>query len=194
MFNKFKLMSIASKIRSTLLVCTMLVTTSVFAEQPPIDTGPKVGSQLPALSVLDQFGDKQQLKNLVLEKGAVIVLFRSADWCSFCKKHLLELNAEADEFRKIGYGVLGISYDSPKILRKFSQKKELSFALLSDQQVQTFKAFDVVNIEQKPGSRHYGIPYPGVIVVNNKGEVVQKAFFEGYKERVKFEELLKELK
>lgn len=194
MFNQPKSNDTFSITRNILFFCAMLASTTILAKQPPIDTGPKVGSQLPALSVVDQFGDKQQLKNLVREKGAVIVLFRSADWCSFCKKHLLELNAETEAFKKLGYGVIGISYDTPEILRKFSQKKELRFALLSDQNVETFKAFDVVNIEQKPGSRHYGIPYPGVIVVNNKGEVTQKAFFEGYKERVKFEQLLKELK
>jgi len=178
MFSKFQLAFSHSKIKTMIFLGVLLASNTILADQPPIDTGPMLGSQLPPLSVIDQFGDKQQLNNLMRKNGAVIVVFRSADWCPFCKRHLLELNDVVGQFKEKGYGVAAISYDSPKILRKFSQKKKLRFALLSDQQVQTFKAFDVVNIENEPGSRHYGIPYPGVIVVNKKGEVIHKYFFE----------------
>lgn len=88
---------------------------------------------------------------------------------------------------------MGISYDAPKTLRKFSHKKKLSYTLLSDQNVETFKALNVVNTENDPGDRHYGIPFPGVIVVDNMGKVVYKYFFEGYRKRVIFKELLKDL-
>ena len=170
-----------------------LITFASLAEQPPIDTGPELGSKIPSLVVIDQFGDKQQLTNIMGEKGSIILLFRSADWCPFCKRHLLELNGEVDKFKQRGYGVTAISYDSPEILRMFAQKKKLKFSLLSDQNVKTFKALNVVNKDNEPGDRHYGIPYPGVIVVNNQGQVVHKYFFEGYKKRVKFKQLLSEL-
>jgi len=174
-------------------MCIAFFTFSSNAAQPPIDTGLNVGTQIPKLTVLDQFGDKQQLSNIIRGKGAIIVLFRSADWCPFCKKHLLELNDEADNFIKKGYGVTAISYDSPMILREFAQKKKLKFSLLSDQNVATFEALNVVNKENKPGDRHYGIPYPGVIVVDQTGKITHKFFFEGYRDRVKFEQLLKDL-
>ncbi len=170
-----------------------LITFSSLAEQPSINTGPALGSKIPSLELLDQFGDKQQLANIMGEKGSVIVLFRSADWCPFCKRHLLELNGEVDKFKQKGYGVTAISYDSPEILRMFAQNKKLKFSLLSDQNVKTFKALNVVNKDYEPGDRHYGIPYPGVIVVNNQGQIVHKYFFEGYKKRVKFKQLLTEL-
>lgn len=170
-----------------------LITFSSIAEQPPLDTGPELGSKVPPLVVLDQFGDRQQLANIMGEKGSIIVLFRSADWCPFCKRHLLELNGEVDKFEQKGYGVTAISYDSPDILRMFAQNKKLKFSLLSDQNVKTFKALNVVNKDNEPGDRHYGIPYPGVIVVNNQGQIVHKYFFEGYKKRIKFKKLLSEL-
>ena len=172
---------------------TLLFTLSSNAVPPPIDTGLDIGTKIPKFTVLDQFGDKQQFSNIMKEKGAIIVLFRSADWCPFCKKHLLELNEEANDFIKKGYGVTAISYDSPKILRKFAQKKKIKFSLLSDQNVATFEALNVVNKENKPGDRHYGIPYPGVIVVDQAGKITHKYFFEGYKDRVIFDELIKEL-
>lgn len=182
-----------NRLKTIFLLAIILATSNVVAEQPPINTGPELGAKLPVISVVDQFGDKQNLSNAMRENGVVLVLFRSADWCPFCKRHLLELNEVVGQFKQKGYGVVAISYDSAKILRKFSQTKKLKFSLWSDQQVKTFKAFDVVNTEHEPSDRHYGIPYPGVIVVNKNRQVIHKYFFEGYKKRVKFKTLLKEL-
>jgi len=190
-FNRNQIKNLSQFIFATFLAALSFTS---FADQPPMDTGPELGSQIPELSVLDQFGDKQQLSNIMGEKGTIVVLFRSADWCPFCKRHLLELNAEADKFKQLGYGVTAISYDTPKILRTFSQNKKLKYSLLSDQKVATFKALNVVNKENEPGDRHYGIPYPGVIVVNPEGKIIHKYFFEGYKKRVKFKTLLTDLK
>jgi peroxiredoxin len=180
-------------IKPFLLVLVALLSFSSSAAQPLIETGPKINTTIPALNLLDQFGNKQQINNIIKEKGAIIVLFRSADWCPFCKRHLLELNEVAHQFTKKGYGIAALSYDSPKTLRMFTQNKKLQFSLLSDQNVASFKALNVVNKDHEPGSRHYGIPYPGVIVVDQNGKVVHKYFFEGYRDRVKFKQLLKDL-
>lgn len=183
--------------KRTLLGLVALVTLSLSltsaALPPPKDTGLAIGATLPEFSVLNQFGDKQQFNNAIRKNGAIVVLFRSADWCPFCKRHLLELNEIANEFYEKGYGLMGISYDSPKILREFSQAKQLKFPLLADQNVKTFEALKVVNTEYKPGDRHYGIPFPGVLVVSPAGKIEEKYFFEGYRDRVKFKELLMSL-
>lgn len=179
--------------KNIFIVCAVIMSFASIAEQPPVETGQDIGTQIAKFNVVNQFGEQQQLSNIMGEKGAVIVLFRSADWCPFCKRHLLELNASVDKFKQKGYGVTAISYDKPETLRSFSQEKKLKYSLLSDQNVETFKALNVVNKENEPGDRHYGIPYPGVIVVNQSGKIVHKYFYEGYKERVIFKQLLKEL-
>jgi peroxiredoxin len=166
---------------------------NLIAAQPSIDVGPAIGSLLPEISVEDMKGNPQKLNDLKGEKGAIIVLFRSADWCPFCKSHLRELNQEVRRFKKLGYGVAAISYDSSKILKRFSRAEKLKFPLLSDQAVATFKAFNIVNKMYKQGDRHYGIPYPGVIIIDSQGKVIHKYFYEGYKKRVKFNELLKNI-
>ena len=191
--SRHRFNSALNRLKILFFLALTFMTFNVIAEQPPIDTGPELGSKLPPVFVADQFGDKQNLNNAMRENGAVVVVFRSADWCPFCKRYLLELNEVVDQFKQKGYGVVGISYDSTQTLRKFSQSNKLKFSLWADQEVKTFKAFDVVNTKHEPTGRHYGIPYPGVIVVNNKREVIHKYFFEGYKKRVKFQKLLKEL-
>jgi peroxiredoxin len=164
------------------------------AEQKSIEVGPEIGATIPQLNLLDQFSNRQEINNILGEKGAIITVFRSADWCPFCKSHLKELKDETESFKKLGYGVVAISYDSPEILREFSQDEELNFALLSDQNVESFKALKMVNMKYQPGDRHYGIPYPGVIIINSDGIVTHKYFFEGYRSRVKFDELVKQLR
>jgi peroxiredoxin len=176
-----------------ILSSSLFCSQSALANTPSFNAGPRLGEKIAPLNLLDQFSNKQTIDNLIDKKGAILVLFRSADWCPFCKRHLLELNAKTEAFKNLGYGVVGISYDSPEILRIFSQSNKLNYSLLSDQNVESFKRLNVVNAEYGPGDKHYGIPYPGVIVIDKNSKVIHKYFFEGYKKRVKFTLLLKQL-
>jgi hypothetical protein len=59
------------------------VTLAVVAQTPPVDTsriGPQVGTAVPSVSGVDQFGRPQSLGSIYGPKGAMIVFFRSADW------------------------------------------------------------------------------------------------------------------
>ena len=85
----------------------------------------------------------------------------------------------------LGYGLAAISYDNTDVLQTFAEQKNLSYSLLSDQRVQTMLVYDIVNNEYATDSEHYGIPYPGVVVIDNKGNVIHQHFFKGYKKRVK---------
>ena len=51
--------------------------------QAPIDTskiGPQVGTTVPEVSGVDQFGTPRSLASVSGPKGAMLVFFRSADW------------------------------------------------------------------------------------------------------------------
>ena len=43
-------------------------------------TGPAIGEKVPDFSLLDQFGELRSLKDLLGKNGAVLNLYRSADW------------------------------------------------------------------------------------------------------------------
>ena len=104
------------------------------------------------------------------------------------------MNDLAERFTKLGYGLAAISYDHTDILKKFAEQRNISYPLLSDQKVQTMLAYNIVNSEYAIGDEHYGIPYPGVVVIDDNGKVIHKHFFKGYKKRVKFSELYLQLK
>ncbi|MCH8956392.1 hypothetical protein IIA28_13900 [candidate division KSB1 bacterium] len=43
-------------------------------------TGPAIGAKVPDFRLLDQFGELRSLKDLLGKNGAVLNLYRSADW------------------------------------------------------------------------------------------------------------------
>lgn len=176
---------------STLL---LLLTSNAFANNINIDVGPAINSTAPAISVISANQQAVSIEQLSKDNGLIILFFRSADWCPFCKKHLIELNEQAEKFTQLGYGLAAISYDSTDILQIFAQQQMISYPLLSDQKVQTMQAYNIVNSQYEQGDDNYGIPYPGVVVIDKAGKVIHKHFFKGYKKRVKFSELYLQLK
>ena len=53
------------------------------APAAPVDTsriGPQVGTRVPPIAGVDQFGRSQTLDSVYGPKGAMLVFFRSADW------------------------------------------------------------------------------------------------------------------
>lgn len=164
-----------------------------FTKPAVIEVGPVLNQKAPEIHVIDTRKSPINIEQLSGEKGLILVFFRSADWCPFCKRHLIELNDYAQQFNDLGYGIGAISYDSPEVLAAFTQEENLSYPLLADQQVKTMQAYGIVNSQYSPGDENYGIPYPGIVIVNKAGEVVFKYFYEGYMRRVKFDELYQQL-
>lgn len=173
---------------SKIISITFLLLSGQFANAempPPKDTGLPINTKVPEISVIDIYRNKQTVHQLSGPGGLILVLFRSADWCPFCKKQLVEVNQWAEKFNDIGYRVAAVSYDSVETLRKFTYKKKLVYPLLADQNHRTILDYKVLNTEQKPGTKHYGIPFPGVMIIDADGILKYKYFYMGYKKRVK---------
>ncbi len=56
--------------------------------------------------------------------------------------------------------------------------------MLSDTNALSFKTLGILNENYTPGDFQYGIPHPGIIVVDRDGRVVGKLFLEDYSSRV----------
>ena len=80
-----------------------------------------------------------------------------------------------------GLGLAAISYDSPAVLKAFSDKHGITFPLLSDEGSQTITAWGLLNREAT--GRTAGIPYPGTYVIDPKGVILSRAFETAYQER-----------
>lgn len=178
---------------SIIAISLTLFSLHSFAKSVSIDVDPMVGDKAPSITVIDKNRKTVNIDDLTADKGLIILFFRSADWCPFCKKHLVELQGYADKFKALGYGVAAISYDDIEILKSFTEEHNLSYPLLSDQLAATVKAYGVLNKDYAMGDDNYGIPYPGVVVINPDGKIDHKYFFKGYRKRVKFVELYDQL-
>ena len=155
-----------------------------------IKTGPAVGNKVPDFSAQDQEGRRQTLKSVSGPKGTMLVFFRSADWCPFCKTQLVELQRNLDAIRQQGLGLAAISYDSVAVLKNFTDRQHITFPLLSDPESKIIRSFDILNETVKPGTAFYGIPNPGTYVIDPQGRVVSKHFEDDYRERVSATDIL----
>lgn len=159
------------------------------------DLGPAVGSKIPHnLSAYDHTGAVRNFENLVGKKGTVLAFVRSADWCPYCKKQLIDLqeNAAAAVAER-GYELVGISYDSVEKLAHFAERRDINYPLLSDAGSEIIMAFGILNEKYKPGDRVYGIPHPIIVITDEKGEVQAKFFEESYKDRPQVEVIISAL-
>ena len=96
----------------------------------------------------------------------------------------MQLQSHLDAFQQAGIGVVALTYDSPELQQQFIDKYSIAYPLLSDVNATSVTNLGVLNTQYKPGDSNYGIPYPGVFVLDRNQMIVGKIFIEGYKQRV----------
>ncbi len=145
-----------------------------------------VGSPLPPISAVDQNGERHTLADLTGEKGLVLVLSRSFDWCPFCIAQLERLVEREAEFAALGFKVATMTYDPVATLKDAEAEYRATFPLLYDEGNTHVKAMGILNTQYSPGQRAYGIPYPGIFVLDAQGVIRAKLAEEDYKVRPDF--------
>jgi peroxiredoxin len=145
-------------------------------ETPLSNVGLPIGAQIPEFRAVDENGREQTFDSIRGPNGAIVYFYRSADWCIYCRAQLVETERSRDGFRRNGLSVVGISYDSPEVLKKFADEHDIGFPLLSDPGSQLIRAFDVLDATALPGTPAYGVPYHGNYIVDRDGVVVAKLF------------------
>lgn len=155
----------------------------------------KVGDTIPhELNLKDSSGKLRSFSDLRGKKGLVLVFVRSAEWCPFCQKQLIDMNKNENKFNDAGYSVVSVSYDPVDKLQKFSRKNNTKITLLSDPASDSIRAFGILNKANAKGTFSYGIPHPGVYIVSKDKKVQAKFFKAGYQDRPSVDGLLAEIK
>ena len=93
---------------------------------------PKIGNLAPVFSLLDQNGDKVNLKEF-RGKHNVLVYFYPKAMTPGCTVQACSLRDEKAELKKLDTVVLAISPDPVARLKKFAERDALNFTLLSDE-------------------------------------------------------------
>ena len=158
-------------------------------EAPPLPDiqalGPQVGAKVPEFSLPDQTGTVRTLQSLMKPKGLMLLFYRSADWCPYCKTQLADLQARLPQLTKQGLGVAAVSYDPVPILADFVKRRGITFPLLSDVGSSTIRRYGIFNTTvPEDNKQSFGIPFPGTFMLNRDGVVTARFFEQAYQERV----------
>jgi peroxiredoxin len=153
-----------------------------------------VGSALHAISAQDQTGTVRSLQEISGEKGLVLVLSRSFDWCPYCIAQLQRLVAAAPELQAMGINVASMTYDPVATLAAAAEEHGVEFPLLFDEDVKHVNSMGLRNTQYEPGQRAYGIPYPGIFLIDAQGVIRAKFAEEDYKLRPEFSLVMEEAK
>ena len=173
---------------SLLLLQTAQAQEFIWAPQLP------VGSALPPINAQDQTGTLLSLQDITGEKGLVLVLSRSFDWCPYCIAQLQRLVEAEPEFQAIGINVASMTYDPVATLAAAAEEHGVEFPLLFDENVKHVNAMGLRNTQYEPGQRPYGIPYPGIFLIDAQGVIRAKFAEEDYKLRPEFSLVMEEAK
>ena len=80
--------------------------------------------------------------------------------------------------------MVAITYDTPEMQQAFIDAASITYPFLSDIDAASMQAMGILNQEYAPDDENYGLPYPGIFVLNAEQEIVGKIFVERYQIRV----------
>jgi peroxiredoxin len=179
--------------RRTVSLTAIFATLGVgFGASADASFGPKVGTQAPLVEALkDQSGKLRQLQDLAGPKGAVLMFFRTTDWCPYCQVQLIAMNAGAAAIEQQGYKIVGVSYDDPSVAMAFTQRRNITYALLSDPKSVVIDRWKLRDPQYPAGNRAFGVPRPIIFVIDRKGVIRASLAEETYKARPPVDEVLR---
>ena len=115
----------------------------------------KIGDIAPAFTLSDKDGNIVSLSDFAGKK--VILYFYPKDNTPGCTRQACAFAQNYDEFRKQDIAVIGISKDSTDSHRKFAEKFNLPFYLLSDPERKAIQAYGVWQEKKLYGKVSMGV-------------------------------------
>ena len=125
----------------------------------------QAGDKAPHFSVIDDRGNTQSLTDYSGKK--LIVFFYPKANTPGCTAEACDLRDHYEELKEAGYSLLGISADSVNKQRNFSEKFDLPFPLLADQNKEIINAFGVWGPKKFMGKDYEGILRKTFIIDEN---------------------------
>ena len=114
----------------------------------------EIGTKAPEFVGVDENGNEVSLNDF---KGKKLVLyFYPKDSTPGCTAEACSLRDGYSELLRAGYAIIGVSKDSQASHRKFTDKYELPFRLISDTEVTLNEAFGVWRMKKMAGREYMG--------------------------------------
>ena len=127
-----------------------------------------VGKKAPDFSLLNQDEKKISLKDFIGQK--VVLYFYPKDDTSGCTKEACSFSDDLPKFSKIDAVILGVSPDSVKSHKKFSEKYKLKFDLLADEEKLVLEKYGVWKEKSMYGRKYMGVERT-TFIIDEKGNI-----------------------
>ena len=125
----------------------------------------QVGDKVPPFSVSDDRGNTKSLSDYAGKK--LVVFFYPKANTPGCTAEACDLRDHYKELQDAGYSLLGVSADTKKSQRNFSEKFEFPFPLLADVDKEVINAFGVWGPKQFMWKEYDGIHRKTFIIDEN---------------------------
>ena len=132
----------------------------------------ETGIKAPDFTLLNQDGESVTLSQYLGKK--IILYFYSKDNTPGCTKQACGFAQLYPDFHEKGAVILGVSKDSVKSHKKFQEKYQLPFTLLSDPELQVIQAYDVWKEKNMYGKKVMGVVRT-TYLINEEG-IIEKAY------------------
>jgi peroxiredoxin Q/BCP len=128
----------------------------------------KVGDKAPEFTLPSGAGKEISLKGFRGKK--VVLYFYPKDDTSGCTKEACSFRDNLARVRRLGAAIVGVSADPVGSHKKFSDKYDLPFPLLSDESKNIIKAYGVWKEKSMYGKKYMGIERT-TFIIDEKGAI-----------------------
>ena len=115
----------------------------------------KIGDKAPDFTLADSNGTQVSLADFAGRR--VVLYFYPKDNTPGCTRQACAFARNYDEFARRGIAVIGVSRDSVESHRKFAEKYDLPFVLLSDPELKVIQAYGVWQEKKLYGKVSMGV-------------------------------------
>lgn len=143
-----------------------------------------LNKKAPAITLLDGKGNTRTLKEFLGKK--VVLYFYPKDNTSGCTAESCDFRDAFPKFKKDNAVIIGLSPDSVESHRKFAEKYDLPFILLSDESKKVLEKYDVWKEKSMYGRKYMGVVRT-TILIDEKGivrKIYPKVKVKGHVEQV----------
>jgi peroxiredoxin Q/BCP len=133
-------------------------------------TALKIGRAAPAFSAHDQNGNKVSLKDFK-GKNHVVLYFYPKAMTPGCTVQACGLRDSKKKVAELGAVALGLSPDPVSRLKKFENKEDLNFRLLSDEDHEIADKYGIWGLKKFMGREFMGI-IRTTFVIDDKGKLI----------------------
>lgn len=167
----------------------------------------KIGDEAPLITGVNQFG-KIINSAEILKNDKILLLFYRGNWCPYCKKHLASLQENLQKLTEKGVYVIVVTPEKIEKIKETTNIFKATFSIVHDSNNKIMNDYKVAFEVNKMNVPNYFsstqkriaeynvknnniLPVPATYLIDLNGKISYVHYDPKYKNRAKFEDLLK---